>query len=127
VRDEAPVRRPFVPDGAVLEDLLPQSAVADRSVSSAHILEAVDHGDLADRATDPGVRCAEDERVAARVGDAPYTETLAVDVGTALEEAQCAPVVADLTPGVEMLPGLAIGDAEVAVVEHECGDTRGCE
>ncbi len=67
---------------SILEDEVPELAVAHRAVDAAHVVIAVDDRDLADDRPDARVDGGEDQDVAAGVGDAPGTEPLGVDVVT---------------------------------------------
>ena len=65
VGDVQPLPGLVVAQCPVVQDLLPQLAIADGAVHPAHVLVAVDHRDLADETPDPRVDRPEDESVPA--------------------------------------------------------------
>ena len=111
----------------VLGDQLPEKPVSHCSMNAAHVLVAVDYGDLADDALHPGIDCPEDEGVAPRVGDAPHSDPLGVHARVAFEETDRVLVVTDLSPGIEVLAILAVRYPEVAIVEDQRVDAGGLE
>src|SRR5262249_57894224 len=74
--------------------------------------------DRADR-PNPRIESAEDQGVAAAVGNAPGRQPPRVDVGAQLEVRQSVAVVLDLHPGVDVLARFAAAAAEGTVVEDE--------
>ena len=85
----------------------------------AEVVVAADQRDLADHGLDPAVDRRDHQDVAARVAAPPDPDPGGVHLGQGGGVGNGVPVVADLRPRVDLLPGLAVAGTEVAVVEHE--------